>query len=330
MKEIIVTNHEAGQRLDKLLMKRLNKAPGSFIYKMLRKKNIVLNGRKSSGSEKVEDGDIIRMYLSDDTIDKFSVAVSLGYHVPDIETVYEDENIILINKPAGVLSQKAAYGDISVNEMLASHLIKNGETTEEQMKGYRPSVCHRLDRNTSGLMAAGKNIAAQQELSEIFKNRTAEKYYLCIVQGEVACRGKVEGWITKDRQANKAEVLKVKTDGAEFIQTEYVPVRTGKNHTLMEVRLITGRTHQIRAQFAALGHPAVGDYKYGSRAANDIYKEKYGVQHQLLHSYRLVFPKSGCKKLEYLHGAEFRAPLPDIFSDIIRDIEVDNEIYGDF
>ena len=160
MQEIKITEQEAGQRFDKLLGKYLNKAPKSFLYKMLRKKNITLNGKKASGNEKLAKGDCVKLFLSDETIQKFSETFS-GYTNVSLDILYEDEDIILINKPVGMLSQKAARSDESLVEHLISYLIQSHALTEEDLRTFRPSICNRLDRNTSGIVAAGGRLSGE-------------------------------------------------------------------------------------------------------------------------------------------------------------------------
>ena len=183
MKEFIINENEAGQRFDKYLAKLLREAPKSFFYKMMRKKNITLNGKKATGNEKLLSGDHVKLFLSDETFEKFSgsIAAPRAHHVLDI--IYEDENILLINKPAGMLSQPADDGTPSLVEYLTGYLLENGSLTEEDLRTFRPSVCNRLDRNTSGLIAAGKSLVGLQTLSEMFKLRELHKYYLCLVEG---------------------------------------------------------------------------------------------------------------------------------------------------
>ena len=195
MREIIISANEAAQRMDKLLFKYLNEAPKSFVYKMLRKKNIVLNGKKADGSEKLCPGDSIRLYLAEETLEKFS-KVRIQRVSSKLNIIYEDNNIILINKPVGMLSQKAKPEDVSAVEHLISYLLEKGELTEETLRSFRPSVCNRLDRNTSGLLAAGKSLAGLQTLSELFRDRSLKKYYRCIVSGQVREDCRISGWLT--------------------------------------------------------------------------------------------------------------------------------------
>lgn len=316
MREIIISANEAAQRMDKLLFKYLNEAPKSFVYKMLRKKNIVLNGKKADGSEKLCPGDKIQLYLAEETLEKFS-KVKVQRVSSKLNIIYEDDNIILINKPAGMLSQKAKPEDISAVEHLISYLLEKGELTEEKLRSFRPSVCNRLDRNTSGLLVAGKSLAGLQTLSELFRDRSLKKYYRCIVSGQIKERCLISGWITKDTKTNKVTVLKQETAEASRIETEYYPVKIGKNITLLEVHLITGKTHQIRAHLASQGHPILGDFKYGITGKNQQYRKAYGVQSQLLHAFRLEFPEmSG--PISYLSGKSFTADMPEIFQTVCR------------
>ena len=190
MKEIIITSREAGQRLDKYLGKYLREAPKSFIYKMLRKKNITLNGKKADGSEKVQEQDVVRLYFAEDTLNKFTGIKEKQdrkiWPCRKLDIIYEDEQVCLINKPAGMLSQKAKPEDVSLVEYFIGYLLQSGQITEQELARFQPSVCNRLDRNTSGIVAAGKTMAGLQELSRLFHDRTMHKYYRCLVKGQIA------------------------------------------------------------------------------------------------------------------------------------------------
>ena len=301
MKEFIVNENEAGQRLDKLIGKYLNLAPKSFIYKMLRKKNITLNGKKALGSEVTFIGDDIKFFLSDETFDKFS---KNEFEISDfnLDIIYEDKNIILINKPAGVLSQKAIPEDVSINEHVISYLLKSGQITMEEMNSFRPSVCNRLDRNTTGIIVAGKTLVGLQELSRVFKDRTVEKYYKTIVIGRLANPALIKGWLYKDSETNSVEINQKEEPDSSYIETFYEPLKyfESKNYTLLNVKLITGKTHQIRAHLSSIGHPVLGDSKYGCPPVR-------GVRYQMLHSYKLVFPEFE-GELKNLSGKVFEIP----------------------
>jgi len=321
MQEFRVTKNEAGQRFDKLLLKYLNLAPKSFIYKMLRKKNITLNQKKAVGSEKTAVGDLVQMFLADETIQKFTEEIHVQKVQADLDIIYEDTNILLINKAAGILSQKAEANDISVNEHIISYLIEKKELTSADMKSFRPAVCNRLDRNTSGLIAAGKSLTGLQELSRIFKDRTLGKYYRCLVSGQLTDSQIVEGYLYKDENNNKVRIVKeMKVNQHENnlpIQTQYTPILANERYTLLEVKLITGRTHQIRAHLASIGHPIIGDYKYGDSRVNHYFREKYAIKSQILHSYRLEMPII-YGILKNISERIFTAPFPEKYEEVIK------------
>lgn len=313
MRTVTITKNEAGQRLDKLLLKYLNLAGKSFIYKMLRKKNITLNGKKCDGSEKLLEGDEIKLFMSDETIDKFSQNNVQKVKKVSLSIIYEDEHIMLINKPSGMLSQKATDTDESLVEYLIDYLLTKGDLTADTLKSFHPSVCNRLDRNTSGMVIAGKSLPGLQIMSEAIKSRTIDKYYLCVVKGVVQDARKISGYLLKDEKTNQVTVLKEEKNGALPIETEYVPLKTVDNFTLLEVKLITGRSHQIRAHLSSIGHPILGDYKYGDSSLNKEVLKKYGISSQMLHSYRLRMPEQLKNPLSYLSGKEFLAKPPKEF-----------------
>lgn len=314
MKKVIVGTNESGQRLDKFLIKYLNTAPKSFIYKMLRKKNITLNDKKADGSEKLLMGDCVTLWLADDTIGKFRVEVK-PVHTDKIakpEIIYEDKQIIIMNKAAGVLSQKSVPEDISMNEMMLQWLLDSGQLTMEDMQAFHPSICNRLDRNTSGLITGGKTLSGLQFLSAAFKDRTIHKYYFCLVGGRVAQKMRLKGYLLKGRQTNKVTVTVRSQHQADYIETAYEPLAYSDKCTLLKVLLVTGRTHQIRAHLASAGHPIVGDYKYGSETLNTYFKERYGIRHQLLHAGSLKMPEC-TGEFSHLSGRSFHAGLPKDF-----------------
>lgn len=292
MKEIVINENEAGQRLDKFLGKLLKEAPASFYYKMLRKKNIVLNGKKATGNEKLTAGDSVKLFLSDETFEKFAgkrQTNDLAASVPNIalEIVYEDHDVLAINKPAGMLSQKAKKEDISANEYILQYLLESGTITRESLHTFKPSVCNRLDRNTSGILVAGKTMNGLQQMSKAFRERSMEKYYLAVVAGAISKPSRIEGYLKKDGQTNQVRIFSKPSKDAKPIITEYRPLKLLGQVTLLEVHLITGRSHQIRAHLASIGHPVIGDTKYGNPRLNREFLKNAGVTHQLLHAYRL-------------------------------------------
>ena len=292
MRQFQINSNEAGQRFDKYLKKLLSNAGSSFIYKMLRKKNIVLNGKKATGNEKLTAGDSVKLFLSDETFEKFAgkrQTNDLAASVPNIalEIVYEDHDVLAINKPAGMLSQKAKKEDISANEYILQYLLESGTITRESLHTFKPSVCNRLDRNTSGILVAGKTLNGLQQMSKAFRERSMEKYYLAIVAGHISKPRRIEGFLKKDGVNNQVTILSEPSNDAKPIITEYRPLKLVGQVTFLEVHLITGRSHQIRAHLASIGHPVIGDTKYGNPRLNREFLKNAGVTHQLLHAYRL-------------------------------------------
>ena len=306
MRELIVKELEAGQRLDKFLHKYLKEAPNSFLYKMMRKKNIVLNGKKVTGNEQIKKGDSIKLFLAEETIEKFigvqdfkSTQNALYYKayadLKGILVVSEFDDVLFINKPAGVLSQRAEGNDLSANEWLIGYLLDEEIITEEDLKTFKPSVCNRLDRNTSGLLVCSKTLLGSQEMASILKDRSLHKFYRCFVHGKCELDGVYEAYLCKDEKNNKVTVYNEMEQVPVGLQDKVKPIKTGmkpiqyfneNDCTELEVELFTGKTHQIRAQMEKLGYPLVGDVKYNGK---DGTKRK--TTGQKLHAYRLLFPK---------------------------------------
>ena len=326
MKEYTAGRNEAGQRLDKFLFKILPEAGRSFLCKMMRKKNITLNGGKCEGNERLSEGDVVRIWFSDETLEKFSgmKAGSAGKETlaaPDSAgkdplrdlILFEGEEVLLFSKPRGMLSQKAAPGDVSANEHLIRHLLINGSLTEAQLRTFRPAVVNRLDRNTGGILIAGKTLPALQILSELLKKREIEKYYLTGVAGQVTESSEIRGFLRKDPSSNSVLVAKEPASEEDReIRTGIEPLCVLPDRTLLRIHLITGRTHQIRAHLASAGHPVLGDPKYGDRELNDRLRREAGLRFQLLHAFELRFPENG-RLPEEVRGKVFRDKVPEMF-----------------
>lgn len=317
MKEYVIGKNEANQRFDKYLHKLLKEAGSGFLYKMLRKKNITLNGKKADGTEKLKEGDIVKLFLSDETFLKFAgtPVANTDFLIPEekrkfeLSILYENEDILILNKPKGMLSQKSKPDDISANEYILDYLIRTKKITTEEIKTFRPSICNRLDRNTSGLLIAGKTLKGLQDMANQLKSRSVKKYYRCIVKGSVTKKQNIRGYLVKNEKTNKVTVLKEPIGEAKYIETEYAPIEQLKGgYTLLEVHLITGRSHQIRAHLASIGHPILGDEKYGDHRLNQKILKSLHIKGQLLHAYRLVFSD----------GFEITAPLPDEFNQMTK------------
>ena len=316
MREFSITSNESGQRLDKYLKKILPNANVSFLYKMLRKKNITWNGKKAAGSEILQEGDCVKLFLGDDTFLKFAgdrgelmreyeMLGKLPMH--GLKVVYEDADILAADKPYNMLSQKADASDVSANEYLLGWLIRTKALLPEEFLTFRPSVCNRLDRNTTGLILMGKTLKGAQMLSRELRERTMQKYYRAIVLGEVKEGARLKGYLIKDEARNQVQTFAEERKGAVPIETEYRPVAYSGAFTLLEVHLITGKTHQIRAHLASIGHPVIGDLKYGDERINQKIHEELRVKHQLLHAYRV----------EFADGRVICAEPPEIFARVM-------------
>ncbi len=362
MRALQIGENEQGQRLDKLLHKYLKEANSSFLYRMLRKKNIVLNEKKATGKEILAAGDEVKIYFSEETFLKMrgepapsldsSEAFSsvprkkcgasgeeerLLYKKSGFDSdwiIYEDHHLLIVNKPAGILSQKEDRTGVSMNELCLSYLAENGAWDQKQGETFTPSIANRLDRNTSGLLLFGKTLPALQSLARLLKSRELKKEYLTLVSGELQ-DGEFTGQLQKNIRTNRVRVRSV--EAGKLIRRESLEgVRRGKNAedrassaaivtawrtlsvgerkggkaSLLLVGLLTGKTHQIRAHLSAMKHPILGDPKYGSRKQNEELK-KIGIKRQMLHAYRLTFPElSENEILAPLSGATFLAPLP--------------------
>lgn len=368
MQSVTITKNQAGQRLDKFLKKYLPEAENSFLYKMLRKKNITLNGKKAEGKEMLAQEDVVCFFFSEETFAKFrgnimSSEVQYGasangkisgqsgketsterksakenevasdkmtkrvngegeYYkayrsLPGITVLYEDDDVLFVNKPVGVLTQKAKPTDLSLNEWLIGYLLEKGDITAEELQTFHPSVCNRLDRNTSGIVLCGKTLPGSQMLSRMIRDRIVSKFYHTICLGKVRQDATIEGYLQKDEAANKVRISKTKNentakDGESYIKTAYHPLQCSDKYTLLEVELITGKTHQIRAHLASIGHPIIGDYKYGNSKVNNSLKQQFGLEAQLLHARRIEFPVD-CTVPEHLQGLVITAPYPKQF-----------------
>lgn len=313
MQTVTIGKNQSGQRLDKFLHRFMPDAGNGFLYKMLRKKNITLNGHRAEGSEILAQGDTLSFFFSEETYRKFTglspvpeTQVSVkeppvqeylqAFHtLKDIRVLYEDEDILIADKPAGILSQKAASSDLSLNEWLIGYLLEVSHFPREELRTFKPSVCNRLDRNTSGLVLCGKSLRGSQYLSRCIRGRGIRKFYRTICVGNIDTEMTVRGYLNKDTARNKVTVSSHAAPGSEsdFIETRFRPLKSTGAYTLLEVELITGKTHQIRAHLASIGHPLIGDQKYGNAKTNRYMKEQFGLSCQLLHAYRLVFPEAG-------------------------------------
>lgn len=346
MKEIIVGSNEAGQRLDKLLKKYLKEASGGFLYRMMRKKNITLNSKKAEGKELLKVGDKIQIFFSQETLEKFtgSKCETAPVHQEEpghtyslkkiqdykdafelwknITILFENEHFLLVNKPRGILSQKAEKEDLSLNEWLIGYLLNTNKITTNQLETFRPSICNRLDRNTSGLVICSKSYVGSKQINQWIKERKIKKYYRCFLAGDLTQPLQLTGYLEKNTSANMVKISNQYKKDASLIQTNVTPLFQGKGISYAEVELITGKTHQIRAHLSSVGHPLLGDKKYGKEDISS-YFNSFLPKGQLLHSYRIIFPETDfCPEIS---NKEFVASEPGYFLRLKDEIITDSK-----
>lgn len=305
MKTFIITKNDAGQRLDKYLTKSFPNLPSALMYKYIRKKRIKVNGKKGQISDKLKVGDTVELYINDEFFEKGEKRYDFLTASKSIDIIYEDDNIILLNKKVGLLCHPddREYIDTLISRV-KRYLYEKGEFDPENSSSFSPALVNRIDRNTSGIVIAAKSAETLRILNQKMKDREIHKMYLCIIHGVPKKKNDIlEGYLTKDEKKNKVYISHNKTDSAKLIRTKYNVIKSKNNLSLIEVDLLTGRTHQIRAHFASIGHPLLGDGKYGSNKLN----KKIGLKKQALCSYKLKFDfttDAGC--LNYLNGKQFK------------------------
>ena len=311
MKELTIRANDAGQRLDRFVGKAVPLLPESLLQKYIRLKRIKLNGKGAKRDTRLCAGDVLQLYINDEFFEKpreDNAWLKVG--TPKLTIVYEDENILLLDKKPGVLCHSAGVWDY--NTLIANvqaYMAQKGEWKPKEEHAFAPALCNRIDRNTGGIVIAAKNAEALRILNDKIRDREIEKYYLCAVRGRPRPpEGRLENYLFKDAQKNQVFVKSKPEPGAKTAVTEYRTLMSKGPLSLVECRLLTGRTHQIRAQMAHAGWPLLGDGKYGSERFNRGCEEKG----QALYSYRLRFDfPTDAGPLEYLRGKEFRVQQVD-------------------
>ena len=311
MKELRVNPNDAGQRLDRFVSKAVPLLPESLLQKYIRLKRIKVNGKGAKRDARLQTGDLLQLYINDEFFEKPREENSyLKVGTPKLSIVYEDENILLADKKPGVLCHSAGVWDY--NTLIANiqaYLAQKGEWRPREENSFAPALCNRIDRNTGGIVIAAKNAEALRILNDKIRDREIEKYYLCAVQGRPRPpEGRLENYLFKDAQKNQVFVKAKPEPGAKTAVTEYKLLRSKGPLSLVECRLLTGRTHQIRVQMAHAGWPLLGDGKYGRERFNKDYDEKG----QALYSYKLRFDfPTDAGILNYLRGREFTVEKVD-------------------
>ncbi len=304
MKEFTIRKNDADTRLDKFIAKSVPSLPSNLIQKYIRLKRVKVNGARGKADMRLRLGDIVTMYINDE----FFLEKRVSFTREDKNTsfpsvIYEDENILLANKPAGLSVHEDSAGGETLIMQICAYLKARGEWNPDEENAFAPALCNRIDRNTEGIVIAAKNAEALRIMNEKIKNRELTKRYLCIVLGEMKPpSGTLKGYIFKDAKENRVYVKPTSSPGAKTAVTKYKTISSTRELSLVECELVTGRTHQIRAQMAASGHPLLGDGKYGKNSEN----KKYGMKHQALCSYKLSFDfTSPSGILGYLNGKSF-------------------------
>lgn len=320
MIKIKINENDGNQRLDRFLKKYLENAPLSMIYKMIRK-DIKVNGKRCKNEMILQLDDEVSIYLSDQDIEQFQRKKTRSKVKKQFMVTYEDENIIVVEKPFGLLT----HGDSTEKKnhlanQVCDYLIDRGEYNPRVEKTFSPASVNRLDRNTTGLVLFGKNSSTLQQLNQMIREKDKiSKFYMTIVKGRISEPMVLKDKMEKDHEENKVTVLPLDSEDGKLMETWVRPLLYGNGYTLIEVEIITGRTHQIRAHLAEIGHPVIGDTKYGDRRVNEKMRYEFGLSTQLLHAYKLKFNKcSG--NLQYLEGKEIVAPIPADFERIKNNI----------
>lgn len=304
MKSFIINKNDANQRLDKFITKSVPLLPKTLLYKYIRIKRIKVNGKRAEISTRLSEGDIVEMYINDEFFEASPQKYDFLKASKNLNIVYEDENILLCDKKAGVLCHPddREYTDTLIDR-IKRYLYEKGEFYPEAESSFVPALVNRIDRNTGGIVIASKNAESLRILNQKMKDRELHKFYLCIVHGTPKRQsGLLEGYLLKNEDKNIVKISKNKVAESKEIRTKYSVLDSKDGLSLIEVELLTGRTHQIRAHFASIGHPLLGDGKYGTNAQN----KKYGYKKQCLYSYKLVFDfQTDAGILEYLNGKSF-------------------------
>lgn len=328
MFKIIVTKNQANQRLDRFLKKYFNNASLSLIYKLIRK-DIKLNGKRAKENQVLAEGDELTLYISDESASALQREKKRTRVKRQFRIAYEDENLLVVEKPYGLLT----HGDSSEKKnhlanQVVDYLIEKGDYDPRNEKTFTPAPANRLDRNTTGLVAFGKNAAALQELNRMIREKEEiSKLYLTIVSGRLEKALRLRAKMTKDESRNLVSVLSEDGEG-KLMETIARPLEyaqwKGQSFTLVEVEILTGRTHQIRAHLAKAGYPLIGDVKYGNRKVNILMEKEFGLTTQLLHAYRLVFRRLPLAEGEAGGAAEktVEAQLPPDF------VRIKDTIFG--
>ena len=308
MKKFIINDNDAGQRLDRFLTKSVKNLPKNLMYKYIRLKRIKLNGKRCEISPRLNAGDELQLYINDEFFE--SPKEKSFLNVPDkINIVYEDKNIILVDKPSGLVVHEDDDNSIdTLINRIKHYLYDKKEYNPDNELSFAPSLCNRLDRNTTGIVICAKNAESLRILNQKIKDRELHKYYLCVCIGILEKKESIiKNYLFKDEKSKTVYIQKEKKPDNKQILTKYKVLKEKNSLSLLEIDLLTGRTHQIRAHLSFIGHPLLGDGKYGINRIN----KKYGVKTQALCTNRLTFDfKTDAGILNYLNNKTFETNTP--------------------
>ncbi len=305
MREISVNKNDAGQRLDRFISKAVPLLPESLLQKYIRLKRIKLNGKGAKRDTRISEGDLLSLYVNDEFFEKPTEENSyLKVGAPKLDIVYEDENVLLVDKKIGILCHSAGKWDYNtLVSNIQAYAYQKGDWIPKEENSFAPALCNRIDQNTGGIVIAAKNAMTLRVLNDKIKEREIDKYYLCVVHGVPKQKtATLTNYLFKDAEKNKVFVTEKPVAGSKTAITDYEVLVSKNGLSLVKCKLHTGRTHQIRAQMAHLGHPLLGDCKYGTSKMN----KPFGETHQLLYSYRIDFTfKTDANELNYLRSRKF-------------------------
>lgn len=321
MKKIVIKKNDANQRIDKYLKKLLCNAPNNFIYKMFRKKDIKINGVRVNEKYILKENDVLEMFLYEDKFNEMTKEKDILSLKREFKVLYEDQNILVVNKPVGLLVHGDANESVNtLSNQVLSYLKEKGELVTDRESTFIPGPVHRLDRNTSGIVIFGKTLNALQDLNEMMKKRHhIEKTYLTICAGSLKGKEELIGYVKKIENEDRVQFVKKDDPDALMMKTIIESVKTNKDFSLVKVQLITGRMHQIRIHLASIRHPVIGDRKYGDFLLNRSLKQRFGLNNQLLHAYKICFTDP-FGSLSYLKGKEIICPKPKQFREIEKSL----------